>query len=213
MAYSSPSSFPEEVLEHVFSFLSSDKDRNTVSLVCKSWYEIERWCRRRIFVGNCYAVSPRIMIRRFPEVRSLELKGKPHFADFNLVPEGWGGYVYPWIAAMAGAYPWLEEIRLKRMVVSDEALELISKSFKNFKVLVLSSCEGFTTDGLAAIASNCRFGFVSSPPLWCFLTDLGKCTMFLVGLLVNKFILLENFCTIISTRIRLRGDVYFYGSS
>lgn len=107
-------------------------------------------------MGNCYAVSPRIMIRRFPEVRSLELKGKPHFADFNLVPEGWGGYVYPWIAAMAGAYPWLEEIRLKRMVVSDETLELISKSFKNFKVLVLSSCEGFTTDGLAAIASNCR---------------------------------------------------------
>ncbi|KAI5680391.1 hypothetical protein M9H77_01618 [Catharanthus roseus] len=156
MAYSSSTSFPEEVLEHVFSFLSSDKDRNSVSLVCRSWYEIERWCRRRIFVGNCYAVSPRIMIRRFPEVRSVELKGKPHFADFNLVPEGWGGYVYPWVAAMAEAYPWLEEIRLKRMVVSDETLELISKSFKNFKILVLSSCEGFTTDGLAAIASNCR---------------------------------------------------------
>ncbi|KAA8543158.1 hypothetical protein F0562_021347 [Nyssa sinensis] len=153
MAYS----FPEEVLEHVFSFIHSDMDRNAVSLVCKSWYEIERWCRRRIFVGNCYAVNPSIMIRRFPEVRSVELKGKPHFADYNLVPEGWGGYVYPWIAAMAGAYPLLEEIRLKRMVVSDEALELISRSFKNFKVLVLSSCEGFATDGLAAIAANCRY--------------------------------------------------------
>lgn len=57
---------------------------------------------------------------------------------------------------MARAYPWLEEIRLKRMVVSDEALELVSRSFKNFKVLALSSCEGFTTDGLAAIASNCK---------------------------------------------------------
>ncbi|KAJ9187726.1 hypothetical protein P3X46_003149 [Hevea brasiliensis] len=150
------SSFPEEVLEHVFSFIYDDKDRNAISMVCKSWYEIERWCRRRIFVGNCYAVSPPMVIRRFPEVRSVELKGKPHFADFNLVPEGWGGYVYPWIAAMATAYPWLEEIRLKRMVVTDEALELIAKSFKNFKVLVLSSCEGFSTDGLAAIAANCR---------------------------------------------------------
>ncbi|KAL3517487.1 hypothetical protein ACH5RR_020076 [Cinchona calisaya] len=157
MAYSSwTTSFPEEVLEHVFSFLSSDKDRNAVSVVCKSWYEIERWCRRRIFIGNCYAVSPRMVIQRFPEVRSVELKGKPHFADFNLVPEGWGGYVCPWIAAMAEAYPWLEEIRLKRMVISDDTLELISKSFKNFKVLVLSSCEGFSTDGLAAIAGNCR---------------------------------------------------------
>ncbi|KAL0450836.1 UNVERIFIED_CONTAM: protein AUXIN SIGNALING F-BOX 2 [Sesamum latifolium] len=51
----------------------------------------------------------------------------------------------------------LEELRLKRMVVSDESLELLAKSFPNFKSLVLVSCEGFTTDGLAAIASNCRF--------------------------------------------------------
>ncbi|KAL2507678.1 Protein TRANSPORT INHIBITOR RESPONSE 1 [Forsythia ovata] len=152
MAYS----FPEEVLEYVFAFLSSDKDRNAVSLVCKSWYEIERWCRRRIFIGNCYAVSPQIVIRRFPKVRAVKIKGKPHFADFNLVPEGWGAYLYPWISAMARSYPWLEEIKLKRMVVTDESLELISKSFKNFKVLVLSSCEGFTTDGLASIAANCR---------------------------------------------------------
>ncbi|KAL3849802.1 hypothetical protein ACJIZ3_011684 [Penstemon smallii] len=148
-------SFPEEALEHVLWFLSSDRDRNSVSLVCKSWYEIERWCRRRVFVGNCYAVTPEIVIRRFPEVRALEMKGKPHFADFNLVPEGWGAYVYPWISAMSVAYPWLEEIKLKRMVVTDESLELISKSFKNFRVLVLSSCEGFTTDGLASIAANC----------------------------------------------------------
>lgn len=152
MAYS----FPEEVLEYVFSFISSDKDRNSVSLVCKSWHGIERWCRSRVFIGNCYSVSPMIVIRRFPNLRSVCLKGKPHFADFNLVPEGWGGYVYPWISAMAEAYPWLEELRLKRMVVTDESLELISKSFKHFKVLVLLSCEGFTTDGLGAIASNCR---------------------------------------------------------
>ncbi|XP_022899424.1 protein TRANSPORT INHIBITOR RESPONSE 1-like [Olea europaea var. sylvestris] len=149
-------SFPEDVLEHVFSFLNHDRDRNAVSLVCKSWYDIERLSRRRIFIGNCYAVSPEIVIRRFPDVRAVELKGKPHFADFNLVPEGWGGYVYPWVVSMAGAYPWLEEIKLKRMVVTDENLELISKSFKNFTVLVLLSCEGFTTDGLAYIAANCR---------------------------------------------------------
>ncbi|XP_042517083.1 protein TRANSPORT INHIBITOR RESPONSE 1-like [Macadamia integrifolia] len=148
--------FPEEVLEHVFSFIDSEKDRNAISLVCKSWYEIERWCRHRIFIGNCYAVSPRILIRRFPEVRSVSMKGKPHFADFNLVPQGWGGFLYPWVAAMAQAYPWLEELRLKRMVVTDDTLELISRSFKNFEVLVLSSCEGFTTDGLASIAANCR---------------------------------------------------------
>ncbi|KAF5731412.1 transport inhibitor response 1 [Tripterygium wilfordii] len=58
---------------------------------------------------------------------------------------------------MGYAYPFLEEIRLKLMVVTDEALKLIAKSFKNFEVLVLSSCEGFSTDGLAAIAANCHF--------------------------------------------------------
>ena len=42
--------------------------------------------------------------------------------------------------------------------MSDECLELLSCSFPNFKSLVLVSCEGFTTDGLAAIAANCRYG-------------------------------------------------------
>ncbi|KAF8378053.1 hypothetical protein HHK36_029387 [Tetracentron sinense] len=147
--------FPEEVLEHVFDFLSY-RDRNAVSLVCKSWYTVDRWSRQRVFIGNCYAVRPERLIARFPRVRALTLKGKPHFADFNLVPHDWGGFVNPWIEAMAKSCPGLEELRLKRMVVSDESLELLSRSFPNFKSLVLISCEGFSTDGLAAIAANCR---------------------------------------------------------
>lgn len=113
-------------------------------------------------------------------MRSVELKGKPHFADFNLVPDGWGGYVYPWIEAMSSSYTWLEEIRLKRMVVSDECLELIAKSFKNFKVLVLSSCEGFSTDGLAAIAATCRYSMlILQDSLFCFRKHLFEliCSM------------------------------------
>ncbi|KAL7106565.1 hypothetical protein ACP275_06G002000 [Erythranthe tilingii] len=149
--------FPEEVLEHVFDFLTSHRDRNAVSLVCKSWYSLERFSREKVFIGNCYAVNPERLIARFPRVRSLILKGKPHFADFNLVPHDWGGDVYPWIEAMTKNGINLEELRLKRMLVSDESLELLAKSFPNFKSLVLVSCEGFTTDGLAAIASNCRF--------------------------------------------------------
>ncbi|KAG9141920.1 hypothetical protein Leryth_009286 [Lithospermum erythrorhizon] len=147
--------FPEEVLEHIFDFISSHADRNAVSLVCKNWYSVERFSREKVFIGNCYAISPESLITRFPRLRSLTLKGKPHFADFNLVPPDWGGYVYPWIEAMAKASINLEELRLKRMVVSDESLELLARCFPNFKSLVLVSCEGFTTDGLAAIASNC----------------------------------------------------------
>lgn len=148
--------FPDEVIEHVFDFITSRKDRNSVSLVCKSWYKIERYSRQKVFIGNCYSISPERLIARFPGLKSLTLKGKPHFADFNLVPHDWGGFFYTWIKALAKSRVGLEELRLKRMVVSDKSLELLSKSFVNFKSLVLVSCEGFTTDGLAAIAANCR---------------------------------------------------------
>ncbi|CAN8247948.1 unnamed protein product [Cochlearia groenlandica] len=147
---------PSKVLEHIFSFVDSNEDRNSVSLVCKTWFQTEQRTRKHVFVGNCYAVSPATVIRRFPEMRSLTLKGKPHFADYNLVPDGWGGYAWPWIKAFAEKNTALEEIRLKRMVVTDECLEMIAASFKDFKVFVLTSCEGFSTDGLAAIASTCR---------------------------------------------------------
>ncbi|KAK4272229.1 hypothetical protein QN277_020814 [Acacia crassicarpa] len=148
--------FPDEVLEHVFDYVTSHRDRNAVSLVCKSWYRVERCSRQRVFIGNCYSISPERVIQRFPGLKSLTLKGKPHFADFNLVPHEWGGYVSPWIEALAKSRVGLEELKLKRMVVSDDSLELLSYSFPNFKSLVLVSCEGFTTDGLAAIAANCR---------------------------------------------------------
>lgn len=149
--------FPDEVIEHVFDFVTSHKDRNAVSLVCKSWYKIERLSRQSVFIGNCYAISPDWVIGRFPGLKSLTLKGKPHFADFNLLPNDWGGSVYPWVKALAKSRVGLEELRLKRMVVSDDCLELLSRSFVNFKSLVLVSCEGFTTDGLAAVAANCRY--------------------------------------------------------
>jgi transport inhibitor response 1 len=55
-----------------------------------------------------------------------------------------------------GITPCLEELRLKRMTVNDESLEFIARSFPNFSSLVLIFCDGFSTDGLAAIAANCR---------------------------------------------------------
>ncbi|PIA26046.1 hypothetical protein AQUCO_10000013v1 [Aquilegia coerulea] len=148
--------FPEEVLEYIFDFITTNQDRNSISLVCKSWFIVEKGSRKRVFIGNCYAITPERLISRFPRVKALTLKGKPHFADFNLIPHDWGGFLLPWIEAMAISYPGLEELRLKRMVVTDESLELLSRSFANFKSLVLVTCEGFTTDGLAAIAANCR---------------------------------------------------------
>ncbi|RWW10340.1 hypothetical protein BHE74_00001586 [Ensete ventricosum] len=148
--------FPEEVVEHIVDFLGSHRDRNAMSTVCKAWYQVERLSRRNVFVGNCYAIRPERVMARFPWMKSLSVKGKPHFADFNLVPYDWGGFAQPWIEAAARGCPGLEELRLKRMVVTDDDLELLARSFPNFKSLVLVSCEGFSTDGLAAIATYCR---------------------------------------------------------
>lgn len=150
------SHFPDEVLERVLSLLKFRKDRSSVSLVCKDWYNAERWSRKHVFIGNCYSVSPEIVARRFPKISSVILKGKPRFSDFSLVPNNWGADIHHWLVVFASAYPFLEELRLKRMTVTDESLSFLATSFPNFKALSLVSCEGFSTNGLAAIATYCR---------------------------------------------------------
>ncbi|KAJ9136239.1 hypothetical protein P3X46_033334 [Hevea brasiliensis] len=151
-----PSPFPDEVLELVLGLLKSNKDRSSVSLVCKDWYNAESWSRTHVFIGNCYSVSPEIVARRFPKIRSVTLKGKPRFSDFNLVPRNWGADIQSWLVVFASKYPFLEELRLKRMTVTDESLEFLALNFPNFKALSLLSCDGFSTDGLAAIATHCK---------------------------------------------------------
>ncbi|XP_022949725.1 transport inhibitor response 1-like protein Os04g0395600 isoform X2 [Cucurbita moschata] len=148
--------FPDEVLERVLGLVKSRKDRSSVSLVCKDWFNAERWSRTHVFIGNCYSVSPEIVIRRFPNIRSVSLKGKPRFSDFNLVPPNWGADIHSWLVVFASKYPNLEELRLKRMTVTDESLEFLGRSFPNFKALSMMSCDGFSTDGLAAIATHCK---------------------------------------------------------
>ncbi|PIN18572.1 Leucine rich repeat protein [Handroanthus impetiginosus] len=150
------SPFPDEVLEKVLSFIDSHKDRSSVSLVRKDWYNAERWTRAKLFIGNCYAVSPEIVARRFPRIKSVILKGKPRFSDFNMLPRDWGANVHSWLVVFAKVYPFLEELRLKRMFVTDESLELLAKSFPGFKALSLLSCDGFSGNGLKAIVSHCR---------------------------------------------------------
>ncbi|KAK4803743.1 hypothetical protein SAY86_003560 [Trapa natans] len=146
----------EIVLEHVLQFLTVRRDRNAASLVCKSWYRTEALTRSDVFIGNCYSVSPARVTTRFPRVRSVVIKGRPRFADFNLMPQNWGAHFGPWVATMGKAYPLLERVYLKRMSLTDRDLCLLADSFTKFKDLVLVCCEGFGTSGLAAVASKCR---------------------------------------------------------
>ncbi|KAF4374876.1 hypothetical protein CsatB_007698 [Cannabis sativa] len=151
-----PDQVLENVLENVLCFLTSRRDRSAASLVCKSWYRAEALTRSELYIGNCYAVSPRRATARFTKIRSVAIKGKPRFADFNLMPRDWGAYFSPWVAFMAKAYPWLEKVYLKRMTITDQDLAYLAKSFPGFKELVLVCCEGFGTCGLGVVASSCR---------------------------------------------------------
>lgn len=146
----------ENVMEEVLRFLPARRDRGAVSLVCKSWWRAESLTRADVFVGNCYAVSPPRVVRRFPRARSVVLKGRPRFADFNLVPPDWGAHFGPWVDAMAAAYPLLEKVCLKRMTVTDRDLAVLADSFPGFKELALVCCDGFGTKGLADLARKCR---------------------------------------------------------
>ncbi|KAK8960059.1 Transport inhibitor response 1-like protein [Platanthera guangdongensis] len=147
----------ENVLENVLYFLTSRRDRNAASLVCKSWCRAEAQTRIELFIGNLYAVSPSRAIDRFRRVRSLVLKGKPRLAGLNVVPLEWQARFTPWLTAMAPAYPWLEQICLKRVMINDDDLFLLACSFPCFRDLSLISCCGFSTAGLAIITKNCRY--------------------------------------------------------
>ncbi|KAB2082919.1 hypothetical protein ES319_A05G230100v1 [Gossypium barbadense] len=151
-----PDQVLENVLENVLHFLTSRRDRNAASLVCKSWYRVEALTRSELFIGNCYAVSPGRATARFTRVKTLHLKGKPRFADFNLMPPDWGAHFNPWALAMAKAYPWLEKVHLKRMSVTDDDLATLAELFLGFKELVLVCCDGFGTSGLGIFVNKCR---------------------------------------------------------
>lgn len=147
----------KKVIENVLELLTSKRDRNAASAVCRSWYDTDARTRRDLFIGNCYAVSPDRVVERFKSIKSIVLKGKPRFADFNLVPYGWGANFTPWVKTLGDAYQNLESISLKRMVITDENLMSIADNFPLFKDLSLVCCEGFSTLGLAVIAERCRY--------------------------------------------------------
>ncbi|KAG8371343.1 hypothetical protein BUALT_Bualt13G0077800 [Buddleja alternifolia] len=91
------------------------------------------------------------------------------------------------------------------MVVSDDSLELLSKSFPNFKSLVLVSCEGFTTDVLVAIASKCRGNTTSREVLtsihlwsWVVTREPIQCLITQLSIYVSAVVSLHLHATAIS---------------
>nr|KAJ0212569.1 hypothetical protein LSAT_V11C400224870 [Lactuca sativa] len=146
--------FPDEVLEPVLSPIKSHKDCSFVSLVCKDWYNAERWSRRHVFIGNYYSLPPKNVARRIPKIRSVTLKGKPRFSDFNLVPEDWGADVHPWLSVLAKAYPFLEELRLKRMAVVNSSIFALSNTLITSNTSTSRNSNYFDTQEMLRVSSG-----------------------------------------------------------
>ncbi|KAF3326478.1 transport inhibitor response 1-like protein [Carex littledalei] len=148
----------ENVLETVLQFISSPRDRNACSLVCRWWNRTESLTRQHLSVGNLYSVDPTRAVTRFPYIQSLSLKGRPRFADFGLFPPGWGAGFTAWAKALvAGLCAGLvKKLVLKRVTVSNSDLELIGQGLPNFSELTLICCDGFGTPGLGALVENCK---------------------------------------------------------
>ncbi|KAM5556613.1 coronatine-insensitive protein 1-like [Rosa sericea] len=144
-------------MSHVMPYIKDSKDRDAVSLVCRRWYELDALTREHVTIALCYTTTPERLRRRFRQLKSLKLKGKPRAAMFNLIPEDWGGFVTPWVEEIAESFKSLKALHFRRMIVRDSDLELLARSRgRELQSLKLDKCSGFSTDGLVHIARSCR---------------------------------------------------------
>ncbi|KAJ1691290.1 hypothetical protein LUZ63_015445 [Rhynchospora breviuscula] len=148
----------ENVLETVLQFITSPRDRNACSLVCRLWNRTESLTRQHLSVGNLYSVNPTRAVTRFPHIQSLTLKGLPHSASLWSVPPGWGPGFTAWAKALvAGSCAGtVKKLVLKRVTVSNSDLELIARRLPSFHGLTLIDCDGFGTPGLGSLVENCK---------------------------------------------------------
>ncbi|CAN7008159.1 unnamed protein product [Brassica oleracea var. botrytis] len=147
----------DDVIEQVMPYITDSNDRDSASLVCRRWFKIDSETREHVTMALCYTSTPDRLSRRFPNLRSLKLKGKPRAAMFNLIPENWGGFVTPWVNEIAASLRRLKSVHFRRMIVSDLDLDVLAKSrLDELEALKLDKCSGFSTDGLLSIVKHCR---------------------------------------------------------
>ncbi|CAH8354778.1 unnamed protein product [Eruca vesicaria subsp. sativa] len=122
-------------------------DWRQVSLVCKEWLLAESETMSCMSVLS-YAVEPRILSRRCPNVKVLKIKGD------NKVKLG--SKATPWIQEITNLGA-LKSLEFSEMEVSDNDLHILATSkLGKLEALELYGCYGFSTDGLLSIAKHCK---------------------------------------------------------
>ncbi|KAF2567200.1 hypothetical protein F2Q68_00028168 [Brassica cretica] len=147
----------DDVISIVMPYVTDPKDRESASLVNRTWLRADSETRDHVTMALCYASAPDRLARRFPNLRSLKLKGKPRAAMFNLIPENWGGFVTPWVNEIALSLRRIRSVHFRRMIVNDLDLDVLARARGDeLEVLKLDKCLGFSTDGLLSVVKHCR---------------------------------------------------------
>ena len=137
---------PHESIDTVFGcvipYIHDSDDRNSVSLVCRKWYELDCLTRKHVTVHLAYFNSPSRLHRRFPFIESLTLQG---FPDSELMSNI---FITHWIEEISVSYKCLKALHVRLLSVFDKDLELLARTCgKHLRLLKITECIGFTTDG------------------------------------------------------------------
>ncbi|GKB48606.1 coronatine-insensitive protein 1-like protein [Tanacetum coccineum] len=142
----------DTVFNCVIPYIHDVDDRNSLSLVCRRWCELEGMTRKHVTVHLFYSPKASRLYQRFPFLESLTLKGLPLW-----FPENLSIGINPWIQEIAVSFKCLKELHIRLMDVHDSDLELLARTRgKDLRVLKISKCEGFSTDGLLHIGKYCN---------------------------------------------------------
>ncbi|PWA52884.1 hypothetical protein CTI12_AA449250 [Artemisia annua] len=135
---------PHESIDTVFNcvipYIQNGDDRNSISLVCRRWYEIDCMTRKHVTVHVVYSRHlPSRVAQRFPYLESLTLKGFPRVFRNKLQ------YVdlRPWIKEIVVSFKCLNSLDIRRVIVRDLDLEKLARSRgKDLRVLKINDCKG-----------------------------------------------------------------------
>lgn len=138
----------DTVFNCVIPYIQNGDDRNSVSLVCRSWNEIDCFTRKHLTVHVHYAPTPSRLSKRFPSLESLTIKG------IECVTGGIDD-VNEWIREISVSLTCLKSLRIRHSVIRDSDLDFLAKTRgKDLMSLKIFMCEGFSENGLMCVAKH-----------------------------------------------------------
>lgn len=115
----------DTVFSCVIPYLQAGGVGNSLSLVSRKLYELDRITRKQVTVHVRYLQNPSRLSQRFPNIESLTLVG--------LLAEMYS--ISPWVQELAVSFKRLNALYIRDMVVDEENLDLLWNTLKDLRIL------------------------------------------------------------------------------